>query len=77
VSAAEGYLAYSGPYEVTEDGAEVHRDVTVSLFPSWLGGVEARAIGLDGDLLELTPPKPVWLDGERRRVRLNWRRAGR
>lgn len=77
VSAAEGYLAYSGPYELTEDGAEVHHDVTVSLLPSWLGGVEARAVGIDGDLLELAPPEPVWLDGERRLVRLVWRRARR
>jgi hypothetical protein len=70
-----GYLAYSGPYTVAEDGSEVRHQVAVSLHPNWLGSVQARVLSLDGDRLELSAAGPMRVNGEQRTAQLMWRRA--
>ncbi|HET6501284.1 MAG TPA: lipocalin-like domain-containing protein [Amycolatopsis sp.] len=76
-SAAEGYLAYSGPFAVSADGATVTHGVSVSLFPNWVGGVQARVAVLSGSRLELSSPEPVLIRGEPRTAHLVWQRAER
>jgi len=53
-AAAEGYLAYSGPYDVDEATGVIHHHVTVSLIPNWLKTVQLRHSSLDGNRLTLT-----------------------
>ena len=53
-AAAEGYLAYSGPYEVDEAAAVIHHRVAVSLIPNWLETVQLRHGSLEGNKLTLT-----------------------
>lgn len=74
-SAAASYLAYSGPYTVTKDGSQVHHHLTASLFPNWVGSVQARVVTLEGDRLELGTASPVSFSGEQRTGHLVWRRA--
>lgn len=73
-AAAEGYLAYSGPYTVSDEGI-VNHHVSVSLFPNWIGGIQARVATVDGTRLELGPPEPILIDGEQRTAHLIWSRA--
>jgi hypothetical protein len=72
--AASGYLTYAGPYSVVRDGLIAHH-VEVSLLPNWIGGTQYRAARLDESVLELSPPEPVLIDGQRRNARLIWHRA--
>jgi hypothetical protein len=74
-SAAEGYLAYCGPFTVSADGGMVTHRVSVSLFPNWVGGVQARVAALSASRLELSSPEPVLINGEQRTVHLVWQRA--
>ena len=74
-AAASGYLTYAGPYSVVGDGLIAHH-VEVSLLPNWIGGTQYRAARLSGSVLELGPPEPVLIDGQRRNLRLVWHRAG-
>lgn len=72
-AAASGYLAYSGPYSVSGEN-EIHHHVDVSLLPNWVGGTQYRAAQIGDDRLVLGPTEPMLIDGERRSVRLVWRR---
>ena len=72
-AAASGYLSYSGPYTVVGDGLIAHH-VAVSLLRNWIGS-EYRSARIDGSFLELSPPEPILIHGERRTGRLVWRRA--
>lgn len=72
VAAARGYVAYCGRYRV-EDG-ELHNRAELSLFPNWIGGVQLRHIGWEGERLILTSD-PVPTGGEPRSVYLIWERA--
>ncbi|GAA3079017.1 hypothetical protein GCM10010464_48950 [Pseudonocardia yunnanensis] len=72
---AEGYLAYTGTYDVTADGSKVNHHVSVSLLPNWVHGVQVRVLKLDGDELVLSPAHPIWINGERQDSRLVWHRA--
>ena len=74
-AAASGYLTYAGPFSVVRDGLIVHH-VEVSLLPNWIGGTQYRAARLYGSVLELGPPEPVLIGGQRRSARLVWQRAG-
>jgi Lipocalin-like domain len=74
VEAAGGYLTYAGPYTVIGDRLIAHH-VEVSLLPNWIGGTQYRAARIDGSFLELRPPEPILIDGERRNAKLVWRRA--
>ncbi|SRR5690242_19539333 len=73
-AAAGGYLTYAGPYTVVGDDLIAHH-VALSLLPNWIGGTQYRAARLHGSLLELSPPEPILINGERRNAELVWRRA--
>jgi hypothetical protein len=72
--AAEGYVAYSGPFSVSEDGHVVTHHVSVSLFPNWLGQAQSRVAKIDGSRLELAPTEPILVNGELREAHLIWQR---
>ncbi len=68
-SAARGYVAYAGTYDVDDAQGVVTHHVTMSLFPNLVGTDQRRALSLEGDTLELrTPPE----DG--RTMILRWER---
>jgi Lipocalin-like domain len=72
-AAASGYLAYSGPYTVSDNNIIGHH-VQVSLLPNWIGGTQARVAKIGNDRLQLSPAEPVLIDGKLRNARLVWRR---
>jgi hypothetical protein len=41
-TAASGYLAYSGPFEINQDAGVLHHEVAVSLLPNWLNRTQVR-----------------------------------
>jgi creatinine amidohydrolase len=56
-TAAEGYVAYFGTYEVDDKKGTVVHYVEASLFPNWLGREQIRFFDFSDDLLTLkTPP---------------------
>lgn len=71
-----GYLAYSGPFHVDDAAGTLHHQVTVSLFPDWLGTTQRRCCHLEGDFLTLggTQTSP---DGKTSTHTLLWKRAPR
>jgi Lipocalin-like domain len=73
-AAASGYLAYSGPFSITDDLLVAHH-VVVSLLPNWVGGTQYHVAQFKGSRLELGPPEPTLIGGERRTANLVWRRA--
>jgi hypothetical protein len=73
-TAARGYVAYSGPYCVDEEHETLHHNMALSLFPNWIGDVQARHAHLDGELLTLSPA-PARYGGQRITPRLVWKRA--
>jgi len=54
VEALNGYISYSGKYEVAGD--RVYHNIEVSLFPNWIGNRQERHFELDGDQLTLSTP---------------------
>jgi Lipocalin-like domain len=72
-TAARGYLAYGGPYEVDEFTAVIHHHVVVSLLPKWLNTAQLRHSTLNGDRLTLAAD--VSADGVTMRATLVWARA--
>ena len=72
-AAAEGYLAYSGPYDVDEAASIVHHRVAVSLLPNWLETVQIRHGSLKDNQLTLVSEIP--LGGKVIRSTLVWARA--
>jgi len=73
-AAASGYLSYSGPYEVVGDDLIVHH-IAISLLPNWIGGTQYRTVRLHESVLELSPPAPILIGGQRLNARLVWHRA--
>src|SRR6476646_6142344 len=73
-AAANGYLSYAGPYSLVDDGLIAHH-IDVSLLPNWIGGTQYRAALLHGSVLELSPPEPILVGGQRLNARLVWHRA--
>ena len=75
LAAMSSFVAYSGSFHV-EDGDVVH-DVTMSLFPNWVGSAQRRHVRLstDGRSLELSSD-PFVLRGRLGTQRLTWERAG-
>jgi hypothetical protein len=71
--AAEGYLAYSGPYDVDEAASIVHHRVAVSLLPNWLETVQIQHGSLKDNQLTLVSEIP--LGGKVIRSTLVWARA--
>ena len=74
-AAARGYIAYSGPFHLDDDGTLTH-EMDVSLFPNWIGNVQQRVFRLDGDRLQLGTVGPVRIDGREVDAVLLWARAG-
>ena len=62
-TAAEGYMAYSGPYEVDEQNKVVTHHMTVSMNPTWLGDSQQRYVNLKEGNLEITS-QPIIVDGK-------------
>ncbi|RXV70954.1 lipocalin-like domain-containing protein [Burkholderia stabilis] len=75
-TAARGYVAYSGPFHVDDDGTLTH-EMDVSLFPNWIGNVQQRVVVLDGGRLQLGTAAPARIDGREVDAVLHWSRAGR
>ncbi|AKM01391.1 MULTISPECIES: lipocalin-like domain-containing protein [Burkholderia cepacia complex] len=75
-TAARGYIAYSGPFRVDDDGTLTH-EMDVSLYPNWIGNVQQRVVMLDGDRLQLGTAAPARIDGREVDAVLLWARAGR
>jgi hypothetical protein len=73
-AAFEGYIAYSGTYEVREDDACVLHRVEASLFPNWIGGEQVRFFEFPDGRLKLSTPSLVYGGGETTSV-LIWERA--
>ncbi|QTO47074.1 lipocalin-like domain-containing protein [Burkholderia latens] len=61
-AAARGYVAYSGPFNVDDNGTLTH-EMDVSLFPNWIGNVQQRVVSVEGNRLQLGTAKPVVVDG--------------
>lgn len=72
--AARHYLAYSGPFRVPDDGTVVH-EVTLSLFPNWMGKAQLRVAKLEGSVLQLALASPVPIGGKLRTGVLTWERC--
>lgn len=72
-TAASGYLAYSGRYTVSDDGVIAHH-VDVSLLPNWVGGIQYRAAQIADSRLQLSPTRPLLMDGQQRNGQSIWRR---
>jgi hypothetical protein len=73
-TAAHGYLAYAGTYEVT-DGNVVEHHIEVSLFPNWVGKIVSRLAKLEGRQLHLSLAEPLLIDQVPRKALLIWERA--
>lgn len=73
-AAAAGYLSYSGPYAVVDDGLIAHH-VELSLLPNWIGGIQYRTARLQDSQLELSPHEPLLIHGQHRNAKLVWRRS--
>ena len=74
LAAMSSFIAYAGTYRI--DGDDVLHEVTMSLFPNWVGTRQRRHIELsqDGRILTLSSD-PFVLGGQRRTQRLTWERA--
>lgn len=53
-AAANGYLAYSGQYEVNEKSHTLTHHMAVSMNPTWDGQSQERYVKLDGDTITIT-----------------------
>lgn len=72
VAAAEGYISYSGKYEVQGDKVVVHPEV--SFFPNWVGVDQIRLWALEGNRLTLSTP-PLLVRGVQQTAHLVWERV--
>ncbi|KAI9664686.1 MAG: hypothetical protein M1821_006133 [Bathelium mastoideum] len=76
---AKRYLAYSGPFYITEEdgkGEVLRHDMQVSNRPAWVGEVQQRTWDFeeDGKVLILSVDEPVDMQGEKRIPELRWRK---
>ncbi|TGZ77673.1 hypothetical protein EX30DRAFT_180163 [Ascodesmis nigricans] len=76
VSVAKNYLAYSGPFKVTEENGKpvLRHSMEVASFPNWLGNTQVRVAELEEDRLVLQPEAPIVTLGVLRQPILEWRR---
>ena len=72
-TAAEGYVAYFGTYDVDEKQGSVVHHVEASLFPNWLGQDQMRFFEFSDDLLTLRTP-PILSGGQEITGVLVWKR---
>jgi hypothetical protein len=75
LAAMTTFIAYAGRYRV-EEGDVIH-EVTMSLFPNWIGTTQRRHVALsaEGHALELSAD-PFVLRGRMSKQRLAWERVG-
>lgn len=73
-AAANGYLAYSGPYYVDELSKEVTHMMTVSLLPNWIGQMQSRILKVSNDRLIMSSQARL-SSGRLGLPRIEWRRA--
>jgi hypothetical protein len=75
LDAFTSFIAYSGTWHT--DGDDVVHDVTMSLFPNWIGTSQRRHVVLDDEGLSLElSTDPMLLRGRRSIQRLRWSRGG-
>jgi Lipocalin-like domain len=74
-TAAAGYLAYAGTFDVDDSSGVVIHHIQTALVPNWVGNDFKRKVILDGDKLELRALAPSLVGGEIRLVRVLWDRA--
>ena len=72
VEALNGYISYSGRYEV--EGGSVYHQIEVSLFPNWIGDKQERFYEFDGDRLTLSTPLQL-IGGMQLSSHLVWEKA--
>ncbi|WP_326827743.1 lipocalin-like domain-containing protein [Streptomyces sp. NBC_01318] len=72
--AARHYLAYTGSFRVPDGDTVVH-EVTLYLYPNWMGNGQTRVVRLDGRTLQLAPPTPLSVGARQRTGVLTWERA--
>ena len=53
-SAAKGYLAYSGRYEVDDENNVLVHHMEVSMNPTWLGQKQVRNVKIEGNRMIIT-----------------------
>lgn len=75
ITAAQGYLAYSGPFELDEATGTFHHHVEVSLLPNWIGKPQIRDGSIDGGRLVLSAD--TLHGGRSARATLVWQRPSR
>ncbi|HDR9872871.1 TPA: lipocalin-like domain-containing protein [Burkholderia cenocepacia] len=73
--AGQSYLAYSGPFDVDEGARKVFHNISVSLYPNWVGMRQVRIVTLTGDTLRLSFESPQLSRGAMRTADLVWIRA--
>ncbi|RPK03081.1 lipocalin-like domain-containing protein [Priestia endophytica] len=73
-SAAHGYLAYAGPYEVDEEKQMLIHHMSVSLNPTWLGESQKRPILIEGNRVTITG-QPIIDNGVQKFTTLVWERV--
>jgi hypothetical protein len=74
LEAMVSFIAYSGSFGV--DGGDVVHDVTMSLFPNWVGTTQRRHVALSPDASILTlSADPFLVGGRRGAQRLTWERV--
>ena len=74
-SAAAGFLAYFGTYEVDADASVVTHSVLASSFPPWVGGAHRRRFSVEGNRLTLRDDL-VTSDGVAVAAATMWQRVG-
>ena len=74
-TAAAGYLAYAGTFDVDESNSAVIHHIQTARVPNWVGNDFKRKVILDGDKLELRALALSLVGGEMRLVRVLWERA--
>ncbi|MGW5383112.1 lipocalin-like domain-containing protein [Nocardia sp. NPDC003963] len=74
-SAAAGYLAYSGRYDVDAAKQAIRHEMFVSLYPNWVGDRQLRYVEFSGDTMTLSS-EPLRFRTTTLFPRLVWRRPG-
>lgn len=75
-SAGQSSLAYSGRYEVDEEGGRVKHFIGVSAFPNWAGKEQVRLVEFGENTMTLRFETPQLSNGAMKTAALLWRRAG-
>ncbi|TGB01192.1 lipocalin-like domain-containing protein [Halobacillus salinus] len=72
-AAANGYLAYSGSYQLDPEQATIEQNIKVSLNPNWEGDTQLRYVRFRDDQMVISS-EPVFIQGERQNNEIVWER---